>query len=119
MANSSRAPFALAIWATTQSMNWLAVSTQSPMSSLNSDNLPMDFKDKLVVITGVGRAGQAGEVIAKSFAERGASLALLDLQETEVRARAATLTELGFTATAHVANLADPELARAAANEVL
>lgn len=79
----------------------------------------MDFTNKLVVITGVGRAGQAGEVIARSFAERGATLALLDLQQAEVDARAATLVAAGFDATAHVANLADAAAATAAAAEVV
>lgn len=78
----------------------------------------MEFANKLIVITGVGRAGQAGEVIARTFAERGATLALMDLQQAEVEARAATLVAAGFTATAHVANLADADSARAAAAEV-
>ena len=79
----------------------------------------MDFRDKLVVITGVGRAGQAGEVIARTFAERGATVALLDLQQAEVEARAATLVSAGFNATAHVANLSDATAATAAAAEVV
>ena len=79
----------------------------------------MDFRDKLVVITGVGRAGQAGEVIARTFAERGATLALLDLQQAEVEARAATLVGAGFHATAHAANLSDAAAATAAAAEIM
>lgn len=79
----------------------------------------MDFRDKLVVITGVGRAGQAGEIIARTFAERGATLALMDLQRAEVEARAATLVSAGFSASAHVANLSDPAAATAAAAEVV
>lgn len=77
-----------------------------------------DFKNKLVVLTGVGRAGQAGEIIARTFAERGATLALMDLQQAEVEARAADLTNAGFTASAHVANLSDADAAVAAAKEV-
>lgn len=79
----------------------------------------MEFANKLVVITGIGRAGQAGEIIARTFAERGATLALLDLQQAEVEARAATLTTAGYTASAHVANLADADAARSAAAEVI
>lgn len=78
----------------------------------------MDFTNKLVVITGVGRAGQAGEIIAKTFAERGATLALMDLQQAEVEARAATLVSAGHKATAHVANLSDADAASKAAAEV-
>ena len=90
----------------------------SVFSTLNSHH-SMDFRDKLVVITGVGRAGQAGEVIARTFAERGATLALMDLQQAEVEARAATLVSAGFNATAHVANLSDAVAATAAAAEVV
>ena len=79
----------------------------------------MDFTNKLIVLTGVGRAGQAGEIIALTFARLGATLALLDLQALEVSARAASLTAAGYPATAHVANLSDPDAARAAAAEVL
>ena len=78
----------------------------------------MEFANKLVVITGVGRAGQAGEIIARTFAERGATLALLDLQQAEVDARAATLSEAGHTASAHAANLADADAALGAVLEV-
>lgn len=80
---------------------------------------PLDFSNRLVVITGVGRAGQVGESIALGFAQRGATLALLDLQATEVEARAAALTAMGFDATAHAANLADGDEAGRAAQEVV
>jgi len=79
----------------------------------------LDFSGKLIVITGVGRAGQVGEAVALAFAQRGATLALLDVQPAEVEARAAWLTEQGFAATAHVANLADAEAAKSAAGEVV
>jgi NAD(P)-dependent dehydrogenase (short-subunit alcohol dehydrogenase family) len=79
----------------------------------------MDFTNKLVVITGVGRAGQVGEALALGFAKLGATLALLDLQQAEVDARAGSLRDAGFTATAHAANLADADAAKAAADEVV
>lgn len=79
----------------------------------------LDFHGKLVVITGVGRAGQVGEAIALRFAERGATLALLDLQATEVEARAKSLTDQGFTASAHAGNLADAADAQRTCNEVI
>lgn len=79
----------------------------------------MDFTNKLVVITGVGRAGQVGEALALGFAQRGATLALLDLQQAEVDARAATLREAGYTVSAHAANLADADAAQRAAAEVI
>jgi NAD(P)-dependent dehydrogenase (short-subunit alcohol dehydrogenase family) len=79
----------------------------------------LDFSNRLVVITGVGRAGQVGEAIALGFAQRGATLALLDLMPAEVEARAASLTAQGFAATAHAANLADLGAAEQAAAEVI
>jgi NAD(P)-dependent dehydrogenase (short-subunit alcohol dehydrogenase family) len=80
---------------------------------------PLDFSGKLIVITGVGRAGQVGEAVALAFAQRGATLALLDVQPSEVEARAAWLTAQGFTASAHVANLADADAAKASADQVV
>src|SRR6476620_10400407 len=65
----------------------------------------MDFTNKLVVITGVGRAGQVGEALALGFAQRGATLALLDLQLEQVEARADDLRKAGYTVSAHAANL--------------
>ncbi len=79
---------------------------------------PLDFSNKLIVITGVGRAGQVGEAIALGFAQRGATLALLDVQQAEVDARTAALVAQGFRATGHVANLADAAAAQAAADQV-
>lgn len=79
----------------------------------------MDFTNKLVVITGVGRAGQVGEALALGFAQRGATLALLDLQLEQVEERAKTLRDAGYTVTAHAANLSDAEAARGAADAVV
>jgi NAD(P)-dependent dehydrogenase (short-subunit alcohol dehydrogenase family) len=79
----------------------------------------ISFANGLIVITGVGRSGQVGEALALGFAQRGAHLALLDVNPTEVAARAAELTAQGFHATAHVANLSDAAAAQSAAAEVL
>lgn len=64
-----------------------------------------DFSGKTVVLTGVGRAGQVGEIVARAFAEAGARMALIDRDE-QVQARAA---ELGGSALAYVCDLTDPE----------
>lgn len=79
----------------------------------------MDFTNKLVVITGVGRAGQVGEALALGFAQRGATLALLDLQLEQVEERARTLRDAGYTVSAHAANLSDADAARGAADAVI
>jgi 3-oxoacyl-[acyl-carrier protein] reductase len=90
------------------------------MQSLQSvPTMAIDFTNQLVVITGVGREGQVGEALARAFAERGATLALLDLVQDQVDARADALRAAGFTATAHAANLADPDAAREAADAVV
>ncbi|HYW32294.1 MAG TPA: SDR family oxidoreductase [Gemmatimonas sp.] len=79
----------------------------------------MNFTDKLFVITGVGRAGQVGEALALSLAQRGATLALLDLKQSDVDARAGVLREAGFTVTAHAADLSNADAAEAAAERVI
>jgi len=79
----------------------------------------MDFTGKLVVITGVGRAGQVGEAVALGFAQRGATLALLDMQQAEVDARADVLRADGHIVSAHSANLSDAAAAKAVAEQVI
>ena len=37
----------------------------------------LDFSGKLIVITGVGRAGQVGEAVALAFAQRRAQVAMV------------------------------------------
>jgi NAD(P)-dependent dehydrogenase (short-subunit alcohol dehydrogenase family) len=78
-----------------------------------------EYTGKLIVITGVGRKGQAGEAIARAFAAAGASVALLDLSASEVQDRAGELRADGFTATAHSGDLSDAAQATALASEVL
>lgn len=79
----------------------------------------IDLSNRLVVVTGVGRAGQVGEALALGLAQRGATLALIDLQTAEAEARAATLTAMGYPATGHAANLADTTDAARVASEVM
>ncbi len=95
--------------------------TLQAVSSENTspDPIAFDFAGKLVVITGVGRAGQVGEALALSFAKRGATLALLDRSLPEVQARAEDLRERGYMVTAHAANLADADSAVAVAASVI
>jgi NAD(P)-dependent dehydrogenase (short-subunit alcohol dehydrogenase family) len=49
------------------------------------------FDGRTIVLTGVGREGQAGEVVARAFADEGASLTLVDRDADEVEHRARTL----------------------------
>jgi 3-oxoacyl-[acyl-carrier protein] reductase len=76
------------------------------------------FQNRVVVLTGVGREGQVGEVVARSFAEEGAALALVDVDRAEVERRAATLRDAGFSAHGHPCNLTDPGAVEALAAQV-
>lgn len=67
----------------------------------------VDFSGRSVVVTGVGRAGQVGEAVATSFAERGARVFLVGRDEREVNARTEQLLAAGRRAAALVADLAD------------
>jgi NAD(P)-dependent dehydrogenase (short-subunit alcohol dehydrogenase family) len=71
-----------------------------------------------IILTGVGRAGQVGEVVARAFAARGDRLALLDRDEAEVRARAAGLRADGADATAYPCDLTDAAAVERVAAEV-
>jgi short-subunit dehydrogenase len=74
------------------------------------------FDDKLVVITGA--AGGIGSALARSFADHGAALALIDLSEAGLAAVAATLPEATVVST-HLANVGDPEALARARTEIL
>lgn len=76
------------------------------------------FDGKVVVLTGVARSGQVGEVVARTFAGRGATVALLDRDAEAVRARAAELVADGHRAIAYPCDLSSADDARRAAAEV-
>ena len=61
----------------------------------------------LAVLTGASRPGQVGEVVARQFAERGATVALIGREEAEVELRAADLREEGFSASGWGCDLTD------------
>jgi len=63
---------------------------------------------KVAVLTGVSRPGQVGEAVARSLAELGASVVLIDRTGVDAEARARELRERGFRATAARADLTDP-----------
>ena len=71
-----------------------------------------------MVITGVGRAGQAGEAIAAAFARDGAELVLLD-RDAGVIERAEELARGGGRVRGLVADLTDPAETTRAAREAL
>jgi len=77
--------------------------------------------DKVAVLTGVSRRGQVGEAVARSLAESGVQVVLIDRTGVDAEARARELRADGLAAVAHKADLTDPAqldtVARAVANE--
>jgi NAD(P)-dependent dehydrogenase (short-subunit alcohol dehydrogenase family) len=65
------------------------------------------LEGKVAVLTGVSRPGQVGEVVARSFAERGATVLLIDRTGVDAEARASELRDRGLTARAFGADLTD------------
>jgi NAD(P)-dependent dehydrogenase (short-subunit alcohol dehydrogenase family) len=63
----------------------------------------------LTLLTGVGREGQVGEVVARAFAERGATVLLVDRQVAQSEARAGALIDAGHRASAYGCDLTDAE----------
>ena len=68
----------------------------------------MELAGRSVVLTGVGREGQVGEVVARAFADRGARVFLVDRMEDQVRARSDALIAAGLRSAALSADLSDP-----------
>lgn len=78
----------------------------------------MSNESSTVVLTGVGAAGQVGEVVAAAFAARGASLVLVDRAAHNVQARAAELAAAGHTAHAYACDLTDVDSVTSLAEQV-
>jgi NAD(P)-dependent dehydrogenase (short-subunit alcohol dehydrogenase family) len=78
----------------------------------------MELAGRSVVVTGVGREGQVGEVVARAFAERGARVFLIDRQATEASARSEALLAAGLRSAALGADLSDPAAVDALAARV-
>jgi len=78
----------------------------------------MNFENKTVVITGVGRAGQVGEAVAAAFAHAGAALVLVDRDPVQVQARAAALVAHHGRAVGHACDLTDAAAVLALAAQV-
>ena len=72
-------------------------------------NLPLnvDYTGKVVVVTGAG--GLICGAMARAFAQSGAKVAALDLNEEAVKALADELTKEGFICKGYKANVLDPE----------
>jgi NAD(P)-dependent dehydrogenase (short-subunit alcohol dehydrogenase family) len=65
------------------------------------------FDGKSVVVTGVGRAGQVGEVVARVFAQRGASVAIIDRDGAGAESLAAAMRAERLAVDAYGCDLTD------------
>ena len=76
--------------------------------------MPPDFRGKVALVTGVGRAGQIGYAVATGFARAGAQLVIADRTASAVEQRARELAAQGFAVQAAAGDLTTPEPARRA-----
>jgi NAD(P)-dependent dehydrogenase (short-subunit alcohol dehydrogenase family) len=65
------------------------------------------FDGKSVVVTGVGRAGQVGEVVAREFAKRGARVAIIDRDGANAETLAAAMRAERLAVEAYGCDLTD------------
>ena len=77
----------------------------------------IDYKDKVVVITGAG--GVICGAMARAFAQSGAKVAALDLNEEAVKKLSDELTSEGFICKGYKANVLDPEMLEEVHKKVL
>ncbi len=76
------------------------------------------FDGRTIVLTGVGREGQVGEVVARAFAEEGATLTLVDRDGSDADDRADALRAAGHTVHPEQCDLSDPDAVAALAGRI-
>lgn len=76
------------------------------------------FGGSTVLVTGVGRAGQVGDAVARAFAEAGAAVLLVGHDPAEVGARCEELRTARHDAAAFACDLADAAAVETLANRV-
>lgn len=77
----------------------------------------MELKNKLIVITGAAQG--LGFAMAQSFAQSGANLALIDMQEDAVVEAAEAINKLGVTARGYAVNVTDENAVEATFNQII
>src|SRR5213594_2569548 len=71
-----------------------------------------DFRGKVALVTGVGRAGQIGQAVARAFGRAGAKLVVADVNAAALAERAKELANDGCDVRAVAGDLTGPEAAR-------
>jgi NAD(P)-dependent dehydrogenase (short-subunit alcohol dehydrogenase family) len=77
------------------------------------------FEGKVVLVTGVGRAGQIGHSVAKAFGEAGARLVLTDRNAVGLAERIKEFTALGIEVRPAAGDLTEPDIAALAVETAL
>jgi len=70
-----------------------------------------DFRDRVVLVTGVGRVGQIGNAVALAFGRAGAKLVVADLNAVGVAERAREFAAAGIEARPCAGDLTLPDIA--------
>ena len=71
----------------------------------------LDFRGKVVLVTGVGRAGQIGNAVALAFGKAGAKIVACDLNAVGVAERVREFAALGVDARPCAGDLTEPDIA--------
>ena len=72
---------------------------------------PAEFRNKVVLVTGVGRAGQIGNAVALAFGQAGAKIVACDLNAVGVAERVREFAALGVDARPCAGDLTVPDIA--------
>lgn len=72
---------------------------------------PIDFRGKVVLVTGVGRAGQIGNAVALAFGQAGAKIVACDLNAVGVAERVREFAAQGVDARPCAGDLTEPDIA--------
>jgi NAD(P)-dependent dehydrogenase (short-subunit alcohol dehydrogenase family) len=80
---------------------------------------PFDFRDKVVLVTGVGRAGQIGNAVALAFGKAGAKIVACDQNAVGVAERVREFAAQGVDARPCAGDLTEPDIAALAVEVAL
>src|SRR5437763_10864460 len=78
-----------------------------------------DFSGKVVLVTGVGRAGQIGNAVALAFGTAGAKIVACDLNAVGVAERVREFAAVGVDARPCAGDLTQPDIAALAVETAL